>query len=126
MYVCDACLDEHSERQALCINCWSRKGKLCIACGTAKALRSSACKSLCEACSRARLMNQCQYCQAVNFEEELVGQPPHFNLCCQNAKLRHLEPLHHPPKELQNLLQNRPFLDQIRYYNGAFSCLLRH
>ncbi len=28
---------------------------------------------------------QCSSCHSMNFKEELVGRPPHFNICCQNG-----------------------------------------
>ncbi len=34
----------------------------------------------------SRLDTTCPHCGALNFVEELVGQPPHFNICCHNGK----------------------------------------
>ena len=34
----------------------------------------------------------CPHCDSLNFEEELVGQPPHFRLCCRNGKCSNLHP----------------------------------
>ena len=35
----------------------------------------------------------CEHCHARNFEDEKVGQPPHFNICCQNGKVKLRKPM---------------------------------
>ena len=68
----------------------------------------------------------CKQCAAINFEEELTGTPKHFSICCNNGKLKHIPALQQAPDELLLLLtgmgrRTKDVLDNIRYYNGAFS-----
>ena len=56
----------------------------------------------------------------------MVGQPPHFNICCERGKLRQVPNLAAPPVELEWLYQaldsqSRHFRENVRHYNGAFS-----
>ena len=68
----------------------------------------------------------CEYCHSKNFLGELVGSPPHFNICCENGKLGHLPNIQPPPDALRDLLteddmRSRMFRDRIQQYNTAFS-----
>ena len=37
------------------------------------------------------LTTKCKFCGSLNFREELVGQPPHFQICCYNGKVSRIK-----------------------------------
>ena len=69
----------------------------------------------------------CQSCGSHNFEGEKIkrGQSYHFNLCCNNGKVK-IDPLPDAPGVLRELLTEntvtaRNFRNNIRAYNSALS-----
>ena len=70
---------------------------------------------------------QCRYCYALHFKGELIRSgKPHYNICCQNGKLRDIEQIPAPHKALEDLLigysaRSRHFREHVREYNAALS-----
>jgi len=50
------------------------------------------------------MSSSCEYCKSLNFEDEKVGRPPHFQLCCRNGKTCRLPKVPKPPTVLEGLL----------------------
>ena len=68
---------------------------------------------------------KCKHCMALNFALELVGKPPHFNLCCQAGKAKLVPKTQRPPPVLLDLLTDlsktgKKFRERIKDYNAAF------
>ena len=73
------------------------------------------------------MSSKCKVCKSLNFEQELVGRPPHFQICCKNGKVPP-ELYSHPrcPQFLADLLiQNhraaKEFRAHARAYNSALA-----
>ena len=73
------------------------------------------------------MTHECEKCGALHFIEELVGQPPHYQICCGNGRID-VESLKVSicPEPLNALLTGadkraRNFRGRIRAYNSALS-----